>query len=293
MKNILSYYYGIIVPDKISDNGYFAYNNHLFCLYEYRRNIDEIESLILLNKYMVESNIHVNKIILNNFHEALTFYDGKYYCLVLIKYEYKKGYFNFFLAPINPKLNILKRNDWAYLWSSKVDYIEYQIEHLENVYPLLNGSINYYIGLAENAISYFKMLIIDKVPLYVNHRRILKNDLYNPLELVIDYKVRDISEYLKISFFKNEKTIYEIKKFINNLNLNNIDYLLLYVRMLYPSYYFDVYEGIVNTNQNEESIQSIIDMVDDYERLLYEIYSLIKRKTNILGIDWINFKFIS
>ena len=52
MKNILNYYYGIIV-DNVNNNGYFSYDNHLFCLYEYQRNIDEINSLSLLNDYML------------------------------------------------------------------------------------------------------------------------------------------------------------------------------------------------------------------------------------------------
>lgn len=292
VKSILNYYYGIINSDANDNNGYFSYNNHLFCLYEYKRNINEIDSLVLLNKYMLDSGIHINKIVFNNLNQALTFYNGIYYCLVLINYEYSRGHFNFFLAPNDKRLSILKRNDWANLWSAKVDYIEYQIRHLENSFPLLINSVNYYIGMAENAISYFKLLNLNTQNLYVNHRRINKNDLYNPLELVIDYKVRDLSEYLKECFFNKEKTVYEIKKFIGGIELNNIDYILLYVRMIYPSYYFDVYERIVNNNLDEKEINKITELADDYEELLYEIYSLIKHKTNILGIDWINSKFL-
>ena len=291
MKNILNYYYGIILEEKLLDNGYFTFNNHLFCLYELKRNINEMESLLFLNSYMLERKIHVNRIIVNNYKEVVSFYDGKAYVLLLVNYEYTKGYFNFILAPINNKLDILKRNDWATLWSIKIDYIEYQIKHLENKYPLLLESVNYYIGMAENAISYFKMLNLSNMPLYINHRRISKNDLYNPLELVIDYKVRDLAEYVKETFIKGEKTIYEIKKFLNNINLSNLDYILLYDRMLYPSFYFDVYEKVVNEEKIEEEITKITSEVNSYEELLYEVYHFIKKKTNILGIEWINNKF--
>ena len=278
--------------DNIDNNGYFSYNNHLFCLYQYHRNIGEINSLVILNNYMITNGVHVNKIILNNLNQAITYFENKNYVLLLINYSYKDGFFNFVLAPINKNLSILNRNNWAYLWSIKVDYVEYQIRHIENNYPLLNESVNYYIGLSENAISYFKMLFLDKVPLYINHRRINKDDLYNPLELVIDYKVRDIGEYIKYTFFKKEKSIYDIKKMLSTINLNNIDYYLLYNRLLFPSYYFDVYEKIINNNLDEKQIENIINFSSNYEELLYEIYIFIKRKVNILGIEWINQKYV-
>ncbi len=291
MKNILNYYYGMIV-DKVSDEGYFSYNNHLFCLVNYQRNIDEIESLVLLNNYMLSNNIKINKIIPNNYNEILTYHEGKYYCLLLIKYEGIGSSFHFIPIINNPKLDILKRNKWAYLWSMKIDYVEYQVKHIRKKYPIINNSVEYYIGLSENAISYFKMLVLDNIPLYIGHRRINKNKMYNPLELVIDYKVRDISEYIKQVFFKKEKAIYEIKQFINSLNLNNMDYILLYCRLLFPSYYFDIYDKIIKGELEDDGLIRITDLVNDYEELLYNVYLIIKRKTNILGIDWINSKFM-
>ena len=291
MKNILNYYYGMIV-EKINSEGYFSYNNHLFCLFNYNRNIDEVNSLLLLNDYMINHNIRINKIIKNNFNEILTYYQEKYYCLLLINYEYQEDFFRFIPSFSNPELDILKRNDWGNLWSIKIDYVEYEIKHLRRKYPLINKNIYYYIGLSENAISYFKMLYTDNLPLYVNHRRINQNQMYNPLELVIDFKVRDLSEYIKNSFFYQNKTIYEIKKLINSLKLHNIDYLLLYCRLLFPSYYFDLYDKIIHQQEEEKKIKDITKLANDYEELLYEVYILIRRKTNILGIDWINNKFM-
>jgi len=291
MKNILNYYYNIIV-DEI-DNEYFSYDNHLFCLYEYKRNINEIDSLFSLNNLMLSRNIMINKIIKNIFDSIITNHDNKNYILIMINYEYRDNLNNkFILSFPNKELDILKRNDWGRLWSIKIDYIEYQLHHIKNKYQLINNSINYYIGLAENAISYFNMLDLCNIPLYISHRRITKNNMYNPLELVIDYKVRDISEYIKNSFFNNEMTIYEIIEYINKINLDNIDYILLYVRLLYPSYYFDLYEKIINDNEDELEIERIIRLSTMYEKLLFEIYSLFKRKVNILGIDWINNKYL-
>lgn len=288
MKNILHYYYHMIVDD-IDSNGCFTYRQHFFCLKEYKRNIDEIKSLVALNNYMQTNNIPVNHIIYNNLNLPLTFHEGKYYILIHLLYH-KLSYYEFFIAPRGKEFDLLKRNDWAFLWSEKIDYIEYQLDHFANQYPLIHDSIYYYIGMAENAILYFKMLNNQDTPLYIVHRRNKKRDLYNPVELVIDYKVRDITEYLKDSFFYHKKTINEIKNYLKSINLNHQDYLLLYVRMLYPSYYFDIYEKIINEGIQEEKLKIILDKTSSYEELLYEIYLFLK-PNNALGINWINKKF--
>lgn len=294
MKNILQYYYEIIISsNKINDKGYFSYNNHLFCLYEYQRNINELEALNYLNKLMILRKISINRIIENIFHEPLTVHNKKNYVLILVDYEYQNNANLKFIPAFNDKrLDILKRNNWSYLWSIKIDYIEYQLKHLKNSYPLINNSVNYYIGMAENAISYFNMLNLSDVGLYIGHRRINTTNIYNPVELVIDYKMRDIAEYLKYNFVNNKMTIYDIKKYVNNLNVSNIDYILLYNRLLYPSFYFDLYEKIINDGTLEKEINKIVDLRDSYEELLYEVYMVIKKRVNILGIDWINKKYM-
>lgn len=294
MKNILNYYYKIIIDDdNIDDNGYFSYNNHLFCLYHYKRNINEVDALGYLNKIMLSRNMSINKIISNVFDNIITYHDNINYCLIMINYEYDNHANVKFIQSFQSKeLDILKRNDWGKLWSIKIDYIEYQLKHLNNSYPIINDSVNYYIGLAENAISYFNMLDLNNVSLYISHRRINQNNIYNPLELVIDYKVRDIAEYIKLNFFNRKMDIYEIKEYLDKISLENIDYILLYVRMLYPSYYFDLYEEIINDNKNEEEINRVIDLSSEYEELLFEIYNLFRKRINLLGVDWINKKFM-
>lgn len=275
------------------DNRYFSYNNHLFYLCEYKRNITESDALDYLNMLMIENNILINQIVKNIFNSIVTYHDNKYYSLIMINYQYKDGYGTKFIRAFNnPKLDILKRNNWGKLWSIKIDYIEYQLKHIKNSYPLINNSVNYYIGLAENAISYFNMLDLNNVSLYISHRRINTSNIYNPLELVIDYKARDIGEYIKNNFFNGEMTMLDIKKYLSELELENIDYILIYVRLLYPSYYFDLYESIINDQKDEKEINIITDLVNQYEELLYEVYSLFKRKINILGIEWINNKYM-
>ena len=290
MKNILDYYYQIIVDDKDIDNkGYFSYNSHHFCLYEYKRNISESEALASLNQIMISNNVSINKIINNIFNQVITFHNNKYYVLILVLYQFTdNGNIRFIETYNNPKLTILKRNEWSRLWSIKIDYIEYQLMHIKNKYPIINNSVNYYIGLAENAIAYFNMLNLSNIPLYLAHRRITKGNIYNPVELVIDYKVRDLAEYIKWEFFYNNKMIIEIENIINKVSLDSIDYLLLYIRLLYPSYYFDLYDQVINNNVSEDKLNSIIKLSSLYEKLLNRVYFIIKNKTNIISIPWLN-----
>ena len=85
--------------------------------------------------------------------------------------------------------------------------------------------------------------------------------------------------------------ILEIVNYFKKIKMSESDYLYFYVRMLFPSYYFDIYDNILSGKMDEKSILKITKLQDDYEYLLYEIYLVIKSKINIIGIDWINSKF--
>ena len=300
MLDLLNYYY-YIITDRVSlknNNYYFTYQNNHFCFYKYNGSLNEINELFNLNTYMLYNNYQINRIILNNKKEILTLYDNNYYCLVLLNinsldYVNIKQVIEFNQRNIN--LNILLRNNWYYLWSNKIDNIEYSINHLMHKYKLLYNSIYYYIGLTENSISYLKLLNVDNRNLSISHKRVNSNtslvEFYNPLNLVIDYRIRDLAEYLKSCFFNLKMDILEIVNYFKKIKMSESDYLYFYVRMLFPSYYFDIYDNILSGKMDEKSILKITKLQDDYEYLLYEIYLVIKSRINIIGIDWINSKF--
>ena len=146
MKNILAYFYHFVVTNDINSSGYFFYNNQLFCLKKYKRSREEVNGLLILNNYMLINNQKINRIILNINNEVLSLYDNDYYVLLKIDYQKYNNYFKMIVAPSIKELNNLRRDNWAYLWSVKIDYIEYQIEHLMNKYPLIYDTVNYYIG---------------------------------------------------------------------------------------------------------------------------------------------------
>ena len=178
----------------------------------------------------------------------------------------------------------LKMPEWEELWCKKMDYFEYQISQIGKKYPLIRESFNYYLGLTELAISVLNN--IPKKDLYfcLSHKRI--EDIYNPLNLIIDYRVRDISEYFKKNFFNNKDIIEELNLFLFNNNLTNNEKKLFFVRMLFPSYYFDTYENIIINKISEETIKKITIKVDEYDKILNKIYLHLKINSN-LQISWL------
>lgn len=127
------------------------------------------------------------------------------------------------------------------------------------------------------------------------HKRVLANDtiqdFYNPLNLIIDYHIRDLAEYFKSCFFTGKMDVLDIINSLKKIKMANSDYIYFYIRMLFPSYYFDLHDLILLGKVKEEKILTITKYQNDYEYLLYEIYLVIKSHINIIGIEWINKKF--
>ena len=306
MKNTINYYYNIRINELIKNNKDYTFylNNEEYHFVKYNRPIEDIDSLYKLNIEMLRRNIIVHQIIINKDNSVVTFINGSAYVLLkLCNYNNDK----IFLSDINYIQNMtfniqfdkqLLRNDWVKLWCDKIDYYEYQINQLGKEYKILCDSLSYYIGLGENAISYIVNNIKNNNIIYtVSHKRINKDDgsfeLFNPLNYIIDNRIRDISEYIKNAFFNDELNISELIVYLNYNNLSKNEYIYLYARLLFPTYYFDMYDEIINNKKEEERIFKIIDKVNNYEYFLINIYKYIvyEKKVQIEPIGWLLEKY--
>ena len=299
MKEFINYYY-YLLPDKIhkfNNVYYFNINNNYFGLYPYYNNLNDLSSLFVLNNYMNYQFNKINKIIINKDGKVYTIKDNNIYVLILLKNSSKEiininNILEF--SNIYPHINTLNHSNWYLLWSNKIDYLETIRNNLKKDSLIIYNSLPYYIGLTENAISYLKYINIKNDNIGISHKRInyndTLNDLYNPLNLVIDYKVRDLAEYYKALFFKTNNINLIIKSY-KTINMNYLDSIYFYIRMLYPSYYFDKLDKVLQGNIKEEELLNITKYIDSYEYLLYELFLLIKKQGNILEIEWINKKF--
>ena len=296
MENIISYYYNFVLEDlEISERDgkyYFCVSNVKYAFIEVDRSVEEIEQLYSLARV---SNRYY-EIILNIENKVLTIVENRPHALLKLNEKNMKT--NLLIQePQQPSLSIfdkLLRNNWVDLWSNKIDYFEYQLSHVEIKYPIIRDSIHYFIGLAEVAIAYVNETLTVVSPSEVDGLTICRKRLdsdgfeyFNPLNFVIDHKARDISEYLKIMFIKDEYTVEEIDNFIKQLNFSELGYRLLMGRMFYPSLYFDMYEDVVNSKIEEERLRIILKRVKEYECFLGNIYKSILSKGKIPRVDFL------
>ena len=295
MNNFIKYFYDLDIEKVIYNNKYysFLYNGFVYKLYVYDDDNDKINILYNVNKSLINNTL-MSEIIVNNKGEIVSYYNGIGYILIKIFININKSISLDEIAFISNSLYTDKIiSNWGFLWSKKIDYLEDLINENGKKYPLIVDSFNYFVGLAENAISYFNSITIDNNYKYsLCHKNIKINDtiesLYNPLNITFDYKVRDIAEYIKNSFFNNNQNIFnELIMYLRNNILSLTDIKLLIARLLYPSFYFDMYEDILIDNKEEKILLEIISKLNDYEEYLSNVISLFKVNYNIDEIGWL------
>ncbi len=309
MKNILNYYYNLIINEfhQKKRSYFFEIGKYQYIFLPFYRSVKELQSLYFLNTELLKLNVPYHKIILNKDYKILTLFNGMPYVLLQIilpvnrLISYDDLLQNQFTLPIRiKKEHSIIRFNWVNLWQQKIDYFEYQIEHFQNKFPILLKTLPYFIGLGENAISYVQNTFMEengnfKSDLTICHRRVKADETlieyYNPLDLIIDHKTRDIAEYIKSCFLQDKYNINEIAIFIGKLKLTKFEYRLLYGRLLFPSFYFDMYDNIINDSSDEKQILEITSRIDEYEHFLYDIYLIIKQYADIPVLTWLNKKF--
>lgn len=297
MKNVLSYYYNLHLSDIHQIEGIYRFNlNGIeYAFTQYKRNLNEIRELYELSLLLFQNGIMVHQFVLNKENQLITYVNQKPYVLLQI---YNNSKQNITINDINNfsfSSSILKlpekQVNWANLWSDKIDYFEYQVNQFGKKNPLIRESFSYFSGLVENGISLFNMLELDYNNYSVSHQRLSSKDtmfeFLNPMNLIIDYKVRDACEFYKEKFLNKQSISSEIKEYLSNKNLNVYEILLFFIRMFYPSFYFDKYEYIINNEEDDYQLKNIIELSDKYEKLLKEIYFYLSKYINMPDIEWI------
>ena len=285
--------------DDLNGKYRFIVNNEKYYFIEYDRDIKELNDIYKLNKEMINNGSLVHEIIINKYNKILSDYNGKAYILLRTYVnDDKKIDISDIISMLNEgeiiyKNNSLDRTNWINLWESKVDYIEYQMVHVLKKYPLVNSIIDYYIGLSENAISYLNEIsskLNGKLSLGVCHKRITNEytlfDLYNPLNLIIDFKIRDIAEYLKSSIIDNLDVYSIYDSILNKYRFDKLNLSLLVARLLYPSYFFDMLEDIFMDKVNERMLNKLIKKSSKIEEFINNVIL----ESNLQSINWLKSK---
>ena len=304
MKDMINYFYNLNIESVEDwDNIFtFKWNKEEFYFVPLNRTERELIDLVQISKELKNRGLECHDMILNKFGKLITnVYEANYILLKPIgntkeEFEIKDMIkINNFLI-LTPNKSNLYRNSWSKLWSDKIDYFEYQIHELGKDKEIILDSFSYYIGLGENAISYvnstnkkYQKTSLDHICL--SHRRIkypnYKLNYLNPLSFIFDLEVRDIAEYIKSAFFEGADALSYLKETLKISRFTTYSLELLYARLLYPSYYFDVYESIMNNKEEEEKLIPIIEKADDYEDFLKDAYTEMNKYAPIERIAWI------
>lgn len=290
MKNLINYYYNLLITDfrKIDDYFLFEVDNVKYEFLFYDGNINNLYRMYLLLK---SRNKYCHEIIINKDNSIITFYENKPYILI------KK---NIFLKNrvtleeiLSYDIGIIEDHEfnWKELWKSKIDYYEYQMSQLGFKYKILKESFSYYIGISETAITLLNYMDNKKINNYICHNRIkYKEDMdefLNPINIIIDNRTRDIAAYFKINYINDNITTNEVINYLDKINLDYNESILLMARLIYPSYYFDMYDSIIQGKVNEEKINFYIKKNVYYETFLKQIYKYLKYRYRIPQIEWL------
>lgn len=284
MRNTIRFYYNFnnVYVSKINGINYVKYQNRIYTFNEIVNEESVIEAYNITKNYS-----EYEKIILNKDGTIFTPYAGGIYVLIEKKASSKTLPTTRILS--NNMNYLLDRTAWGTLWEKKVDYFEYQAKHIKGLYKSIDESIDYFIGMTESAISYVNYNIKNTTqPKTICRRRIDNYDYYNPLNIVVDSRMRDIGEYLKMLFWTNSYDNEKIALLLKGIEPTINNYSLLYARLLYPSYYFDAYERIVNNKEDEEIMNRIISRMVEYEKYIANIYKILKNNNQaLIKVDWL------
>ena len=304
MKETIEYYYNLSI-DKLDEKDgryYFRVNNRDYIFVFFNRTKEELRDIFNVLQEMIQKGIKPNMMIFNIKKELLTIVNG--YSYVLLECSNGLEKFDIFdmlsvskQLMLNNSSSLLYRNNWDELWSKKIDYIEYQLKELAINKTVIKNSASYYIGLSEVAISYVvntkRKFGRPQYRLALAHRRIFypnyRLNYMNPLSFIFDMDIRDIAEYLKAMFFKEdmEEVLEELVGFLKVRHLNDYEAQMFLSRLIYPTYYWDLYENVMNKMDDEEKLVQVIAKSRDMENFLKKAYLEISKYAQIEKIDWL------
>ena len=261
MKDKIRYEYKIEVQDLKEEINYYSFkiNEQYFYLTKVRRNMTEFQDIVRLQQELLSKNYPVHQII-PTISKSLTILENNEPYVLLTLTEPNKEYSLIDMLkiwdqmPLNSQSHHLERPDWGLLWSEKVDYFEYQIKELGKDKKIVINTFGYFVGLCENAISYVNKVNATIKPLNKNlvlsHKRVKYPNTHlnydNPLNLIFDLEVRDVAEFLKGEMLVDEEdALIDLKTYLKMRHLDLYSLNMLYARLIYPSFYFDLYENIM------------------------------------------------
>ncbi len=290
MKKFIKTYYNINV-EKIykNKNNYFFYSgNDLIYIIKTDKNKEELDNLVNISNSIYHKNNNTSTFLLNKEGNYYTKYDGSY--LVLLKYndiiKDRIEFNDIFYYPIEN--NLLLNYDILNHFKNQIDVLEKEIQEYNKEHSLIQKSIDYFIGISENAIQLLSDINISYDSIchnigLTNYNKVEYNNPFNYIKANIMY---DYANYFKYKFYYETINYDELYYLIKNSNIN--DLILFFGLMLYQEEYFNLVKQILLDKQNEEDLNIYINHISDYKELLLYIKDSIRNVDKIREIEWLD-----
>lgn len=298
MKNMIEFYYNIKIDTIHNKDDYYTFsiNNKNFIFKPYYRDEVSANSCYRLNN-ILSNRIPLNNIIPNKYNSPLTNIENTSYVLIENKIHSTISLpaisnISNTQIPNTDFVKNLERTGWEILWGNKIDYYEKQVAENNKKYPLIRESFDYFIGMGENAITYLVNTKLETKPTVYDNKvpshNSIYHSLYDPSNIILDHKARDLAEYIKYSFWNNNQNIFqELNEYFSHNYFSIYGIRVLFSRILYPSFYFDLYDQIIIGKREEKELNKIISRINEYEYYLYNVYIYLSRFYNLPEINWI------
>lgn len=279
---LLKYHYGLKSPNIVKENNtlYIKEQKNKYVLYKIENENEFSEIIKLLNSQQKK----LARVVPTIDNRMYIYYQNKMYALIEIIKE--DDSYHSLLVDKAPVSNIedyqrINRSNWYFLWCNKVDY--FHTMEYEKKREKTNEISDYYIGIAETAIQYYNIAKKNtqfKEQLYVSHKRIKEHMNRFPTNIVIDRRERDVAEYIKYLIVSCKYSDEINNNIMNIISKENLNPEYIFARILFPTYYFDIYE-----EENNKKIT--IEQINKYEKSLKKIYKQISKIKKIKKIDWL------
>lgn len=282
MKEFIEYNYDLRCDDLAILNNllYFKHLDKFYIISNFNR--DEVEFEKVLN-YLISNNLKSLKVVMNKKGSYISEFNGKKY--VLMESDCENEIIDF---PICIGGLINENNYWNEIWENRVVQLEKHKSELslnKDIFYILN----YYIGLIEICIYNYNLLIRkygQKNGLSIQHNRIefpiYSFSYYNPVNYLFDFEFRDFTEYLKMRFFYSDFSTDEAISVIDNYNFDNFSINMFFVRLIYPTYFLELYDMQNKNNVYSDLFYDLLKKSSQYENFILKLITAMSSKYEII-----------
>ena len=282
MKEFIEYNYDLRCDDLAILNNllYFKHLDKFYIISNFNR--DEVEFEKVLN-YLISNNLKSLKVVMNKKGSYISEFNGKKY--VVMESDCENEIIDF---PICIDGLINENNYWNEIWENRVVQLEKHKSELslnKDIFYILN----YYIGLIEICIYNYNLLIRkygQKNSLSIQHNRIefpmYSFSYYNPVNYLFDFEFRDFAEYLKMRFFYSDFSTDEAISVIDNYNFDNFSINMFFVRLIYPTYFLELYDMQNKNNVYSDLFYDLLKKSSQYENFILKLITAMSSKYEII-----------